>query len=82
MTTVWLPSRIRPCQCRPTQQTAAIRSTCPVPVLGDTILLMDTLEGTPVTVPHIRKWTARDQVLSTVLQKVQTGWKGPTDDVL
>ena len=47
-----------------------------------TILLMDTLEGTPVTVSHIRNWTARDQVLSTVLQKVQKGWKGPTDDAL
>ena len=53
-----------------------------VPVLGDTILLMDTLEGTPVTTSHIRNWTARDQVLSTVLQKVQKGWKGPTDDAL
>ena len=53
-----------------------------VPVLGDTILLMDTLEGTPVTASHIRTWTSHDQVLSTVLQKVQKGWKGPTDDVL
>ena len=53
-----------------------------VPVLGDTILLMDTLEGTPVTASHIRTWTSHDQVLSTVLQKVQQGWKGPTDDVL
>ena len=53
-----------------------------VPVLGDTILLMDTLEGTPATASHIRNWTARDWVLSTVLQKVQKGWKGPTDDAL
>ena len=53
-----------------------------VPVLGGTILLMDTLEETPVTVSHIRNWTARDRVLSTVLQKVQKGWKGPTDDAL
>ena len=51
-----------------------------VPVLGDTILLVDT--GTPVTASHIRTWTLHDQVFSTVLQKVQKGWKGPTDDVL
>jgi len=49
-----------------------------VPLPGDTILLMDTLEGTPVTASHIRNWTSRDPSLSTVLQKVQNGWKGST----
>jgi len=53
-----------------------------VPLPGDTILLMDTLEGTPVTASHIRNWTSRDPSLSTVLQKVQNGWKGSTNDGL
>ena len=43
---------------------------------------MDTLERTPVTASHIHNWTSCDPAPSTVLQKVQNGWKGSTNDEL
>ena len=45
-----------------------------VPVPGETILLMEHLEGTPVHSGHIKEWTKRDPVLSQVLRFILEGW--------
>ena len=45
-----------------------------VPVPGETILLMEHLEGTPVHSDHIKEWTKRDPVLSQVLRFILEGW--------
>ena len=44
------------------------------PVPGETILLMEHLEGTPVHGGHIKEWTKRDPVLSQVLRFILEGW--------
>ena len=46
-----------------------------VPVLGETILLLDMLNSLPVTSEHIRQWTSMDPVLSKVKLMVQQGWQ-------
>ena len=46
-----------------------------VPVLGETILLLDMLNSLPVTSEHIRRWTSKDPVLSKVKIMVQQGWQ-------
>ena len=45
-----------------------------VPVPGETILLMEHLEGTPVHSGHIKEWTKRDPVLSQVHNLILEGW--------
>jgi len=45
-----------------------------VPVPGETILLMEHLEGTPVHSGHIKEWTKRDPILSQVLSFILEGW--------
>ena len=45
-----------------------------VPVPGETILLMEQLEGTPVHSGHIKEWTKRDAILSQVLGYILEGW--------
>ncbi len=45
-----------------------------VPVPGETILLMENLEGTPVHSGHIKEWTKRDPILSQVLNFILEGW--------
>ena len=45
-----------------------------VPLPGETILLMENLEGTPVHSGHIKAWTKRDPVLSQVLRYILEGW--------
>ena len=45
-----------------------------VPISGETILLMEQLEGMPVCADHITEWTASDPVLQQVLRRVQQGW--------
>ena len=45
-----------------------------VPLPGETILLMEHLEGTPVHSGHIKAWTKRDPVLSQVLRYTLEGW--------
>jgi hypothetical protein len=44
------------------------------PLPGDTILLMDHMETTPVKVDQIKAWTRKDPVLSKVLKYVLQGW--------
>ena len=45
-----------------------------VPVPGETILLMEHLEGSPVHSGHIKEWTKRDPILSRVLRFILEGW--------
>jgi len=45
-----------------------------VPVPGETILLMEHSEGTPVHSCHIKEWTKRDPILSKVLRLIIEGW--------
>ena len=45
-----------------------------VPVPGETILLMEHLEGTPVHSGHIKEWTKRNPILSQVLGFTLEGW--------
>ena len=45
-----------------------------VPILGDTIFLIDHLNSTPVKAAQIGVWTRRDPVLSTVTSHVLQGW--------
>ena len=45
-----------------------------VPLPGETILLMEHMEGTPVHSGQIKEWTKRDPVLSQVLRFTLQGW--------
>ena len=45
-----------------------------VPTLEDTVLLLDLLNRTPVTVQKIKQWTDHDSLLSKVHECICTGW--------
>ena len=45
-----------------------------VPVPTELVLLMDTLESSPITACNIREWTKRDTLLSKVYYYLQHGW--------
>ena len=49
---------------------------CPaqIPVPGDTVYLLNSLDSTVVSANEIRKWTAEDPVLSKVKEMVLNGW--------
>ena len=53
-----------------------------VPLPGEMVLLMETLQTAPVTTKQIKQWTARDPVLSRVKKFVEKGWKDTKEDVL
>ena len=53
-----------------------------VPLPGETILLMENLQASPVNVKQIRQWTDRDPVLSKVRRLVQEGWETNNDEQL
>ena len=53
-----------------------------VPVPPDTVLLLESLQVTPVTARQVKQWTARDPVLSRVLQFTLQGWPSSVDDYL
>ena len=50
-----------------------------VPIPGDTVLLLDALNSSPVTVKKIRLWTDRDPLLSRVREYVSSGWHSVED---
>ena len=50
-----------------------------VPLPGDTVLVLDRLSATPVSVSQIRTWTSRDPLLSRVRDFVQQGWPQSVD---
>ena len=45
-----------------------------VPLPGETIFLLDTLQGSPVNAAQIRAWMSKDPVLSKVQTMVLQGW--------
>ena len=47
---------------------------------GETVLLMETLQVSPVNFEHIRKWTEADGVLSKVKELLITGWMSDDGD--
>ena len=53
-----------------------------VPLPGETILVMENLQASPVNVKQIRQWTDRDPVLSKVRRLVQEGWETNNDEQL
>ena len=53
-----------------------------VPIPGETILVMETLDSSSITSCQIRLWTDRDPVLSQVRDKLMAGWQDTTDETL
>ena len=45
-----------------------------VPMPAETVLLMETLDASPITAADIRTWTRRDPNLSRVFRYVESGW--------
>ena len=45
-----------------------------VPLLGETILLLEHLQSSPITAGQIKEWTNQDPVLSKVRNYVLQGW--------
>ena len=52
-----------------------------VPIPGETILLLEHLDNTPINSQHIREWTRRNPVLSKVHQFTLNGWPHHCQDV-
>lgn len=54
-----------------------------VPSPGDTILVLEYLESTPVKSEDIAKWTSQDTLLQRVVTCMHTGWseKCPVEDM-
>ena len=52
-----------------------------VPVLPETILLMETLSSIPVTATQISQWTSQDTTLSKVKNFILNGWNQVTEDI-
>ena len=53
-----------------------------VPLPGETIFLIDTLESTPVNAARIKNWTNNDAVLTKVRDLVQQGWTNTNEEQL
>ena len=49
---------------------------------GETVLLLETLQSSPISATQITAWTACDSVLSKVAERVLSGWSNTTDDTL
>ena len=45
-----------------------------VPIPGETVLLMQNLETSPVTFNHLRQWTTKDPTLSKIHRLLLQGW--------
>ncbi|XP_043238896.1 uncharacterized protein K02A2.6-like isoform X2 [Amphibalanus amphitrite] len=56
------------------------KDACELPTPAETVHLMEFVDSTPVTASCIRTFTARDPVLSVVLQYTRDGW--PTSGLL
>ena len=50
-----------------------------VPQPQETVLLMETLQMSPVTSKQIKSWTSRDPILAKVQDKVLQGWVDTSD---
>ena len=50
------------------------------PVPGDIVHLLETINTSPVDATRIKLWTARDPVLSQVIQFVLQGWPSEVEE--
>ena len=55
-------------------------SPAQTPSPADIVLLMETLQSSPVTADNIRKWTDKDPLLSRVRTLVLEGWKNGQEE--
>ena len=53
-----------------------------VPVPGETVLLMQSLQALPVTFSQLKQWTAKDPILSKVHRLILQGWQHCDDPQL
>ena len=53
-----------------------------VPLPGETVFLMDTLQTSPVNATHIKKWTNDDPLLARVRDMIQKGWTNTSEEQL
>ena len=53
-----------------------------VPVPGETVFLMQSLQTSPVTFNQLRQWTAQDPTLSKVHRLLLQGWQNSNDPEL
>ena len=53
-----------------------------VPLPGDVLLLLQTLQGTPVRADQIHQWTDTDPILSRTCRNVLSGWVDSDDPEL
>ena len=53
-----------------------------VPTPGEIVLMMETLEGSPVSAVHIKQWTDHDTLLSRVRDLVQHAWEDTSEEQL
>ena len=51
-----------------------------VPLPGETILLMEQLQSSPITAGQIKKWTDQDPILSRVRNFVLQGWQSSSNE--
>ena len=49
---------------------------------GELVLLLECLQGSPVTAADVSMWTDRDPILSRVRTMVQQGWSDTNSEVL
>ena len=52
------------------------------PPPAELVLLLDTLEASPVDARRVRKWTSREPVLAKVMRYVQDGWPRTVEEEL
>ena len=53
-----------------------------VPLPGEVVCLLQTLQSSPITAEQIRQWTSKDPVLSRVRELVAKGWNENSDEQL
>ena len=53
-----------------------------VPIPGELILLMETLQSSPITAMKIKSWTDKDPILARVRNCIQKGWTNSSADDL
>ena len=51
-----------------------------VPVPGETVLLLETIQMSPVNASQIKQWTDKDPVLLTLQHYLEQGWPSATDN--
>ena len=53
-----------------------------VPLPGETVFLMDTLQTSPIDATQIRTWTNNDSLLARVRDMVLKGWNNTSEEAL